>query len=1079
LTLATVFSATLPVLGQASGTILGRVTDQTGAVVPGATVTAIQIETQVVQSAVTGGSGTFAIPNLAVGTYDVRVQASGFAPDNVTGITLDVSQERNLEFRLAPAGTTAKVEVTASAPLINTTNPTLAGLVTEKQVDSLPLNGRSIQNLVLLQPGMAQDTGSMGWLAPQWIGNGNRGETEQITLDGADATDIEMGTVQFWNFNLDAIAEFKVLQSNYSAEYGQGGGTITQMVSKSGSNQFHGSAFEFIRNSALDTRNYFSTIVPPFQRNEFGATLGGPIIRRKTFFFGEYAGFRQLLGEPTIIPVPTAGERTGLITIDSNQYQVPLNSVAAGVLAKYPLPNQPNGLYGPSTLNTNFKEPFNTNQFSVRIDHHISDHDYLFGRATYANNEQKDTDPVAAIESPTYSGVNFNNPRNYALSETHTFTDHLINTAILAVNRQIEGSQPPFQGYNQTTFADGSLANWGPDTFTAKYINTYWDPSDRVAWSKGRHLLNFGIEYRYGFDNGLVGTVPNGAYTFNSGTSLPEAIPSTTGGPTIPAGTASPSGLVSMMEGAATTYSRYRGLPGFSSSTGLNTPIGMRYWHFASYFQDDYKVTPKLTLNLGLRYEYASVPYEINKRLAGVADSGSLIGNFVLNPQPLYQPDRLNLAPRLGFAFAATNRTVVRGGFAVFTNMIPAIYPDQAIGNVPVESLSYLINPVYSLTPQETSLPPLESTSGVVLPPDGNTKLIPANTPVNLAPLAALIGPLSGYWVSNQLKNGYTLSGNLTVEERLPADMALQVSYVTSNAMNLFNAAYPNAYNGAETTYTPYTNVTAGLGEFVLTKNQGISHYNALQIQARKISPLHGLQYQANYTWASDLTDSDAVWSAPGTSGGVTLNNPTCISCEYAKASYNLRQRFIANFSYSVPGGWGFVPSVISRGWQMLGIFSAQTGFPFTVVGPVGTLQYGFDSLNGVGARPFIVKPTTRSPSGTPQYFSSDVINNTSSYFSSPQTFSPNLNASVQVAPGNLPRNTFTGPSWWNADYSLLKDTHLTERLNMQFRAEFFNIFNHPTFATPTSTIGNGSFGLSTATQSTERQIQFAVRLIF
>jgi hypothetical protein len=290
----------------------------------------------------------------------------------------------------------------------------------------------------MLQPGMAQDVGQMGWLAPQWISNGNRGETEVATLDGADATDAEMGTVQFWNFNLDAIAEFKVQQGNYSAEFGQGGGSITQIVSKAGTNQFHGSAFEFIRNNALDTHNYFSTVVPPFQRNEFGATIGGPILKGKTFFFGEYAGFRQLLGEPTVISVPTTAERTGLVTIGSNQYQVPLNSVASSILGKYPLPNQPSGSYGANTLTFNFKEPLDVNQYSVRIDHHISDHDYLFGRASYINNEQKETDPTAAIEDPSFSATNFNNPRNFALSETHTFTDALINTFLFAVNRQVE-----------------------------------------------------------------------------------------------------------------------------------------------------------------------------------------------------------------------------------------------------------------------------------------------------------------------------------------------------------------------------------------------------------------------------------------------------------------------------------------------------------------------------------------------------------------------------------------------------------------------------------------------------------------
>lgn len=1077
----TFFFFPIQLLAQARGTIVGTVTDQSGAVVAQAKVTATQQGTQIVQTAVTSEAGVFALPNLAVGTYDLRVEAAGFAPNVVTGITLDVSQERNLEFKLALAGQAVTAIVTTDAPLINTTNATLAGLVTEQQVVSLPLNGRSIQNLVMLQPGMAPDVGQMGWLAPQWISNGNRGETEVATLDGADATDAEMGTVQFWNFNLDAIAEFKVQQGNYSAEYGQGGGSITQIVTKAGTNQFHGSVFEFIRNSALDTHNYFSRIVPPFQRNEFGGTIGGPILRDRTFFFGQYAGFRQRLGEPTVISVPTAAERNGIITLNNNQYQVPLNPTAAAILGKYPLPNQPNGTYGANTLNFNFKEPLNVDQFSVRIDHHISDKDYIFGRASYINNKQEETDPVAAIEDPSFSSANFNEPRNYAISETHTFSPALINTFLFAVNRQIEGSVPPSQAYTQSIFTDGSLANWGPDTFITKYVETYYNTSNKVSWSLGKHLFSFGFEYRYGQDNGIgvAGIGPNGQYSFSPGTTLPEAIPSTTGGAPIPAGSASPSGLVSMMEGVAVTYGRTVGVPGFGPVGGGETHWGLRLFHLAAYIQDDYKITPRLTANLGLRYEFGSVPYEIENRLGGITEVGPLAGHFVLSPQPLYPSQKVNFAPRLGAAYSISNQTVIRGGVAVFTNIIPTVYPDQAAVDFPIAGLSYLTNPVYSLTPQPVSLPALESTSGVIMPPGGNTKNIPANTPVNLAPIAALIGPVSGFWGSNQLKNGFTATGNLTIEQKLPEDMALQVSYVTSNAYDLYNAAYPNAYTGAESTYTPYTNVTPGLGEFQLSKNQGISHYNGLQIQARKISPLHGLQYQANYTWASVLTDSDSVFSGSGVSGGISLNNPTCIRCEYARASFGVKQRFSANFSYDIPGRWGFVPSVISSGWQVLGIYSAQTGFPFTVATSVGTAQYGFDSLNGVGTRPFLLKSATRAPGGTPQYFSNDVINNYSEYFGSPQVFNANLNANVQTAPGDLPRNIYTGPSWWNADASLLKDTALFEGLKMQFRAEFFNVFNHPTFATPTSVIGNGSFGQSTATQTPERQIQFGLRLMF
>ena len=549
--------ASVRLWSQAVGAIVGTVSDPTGAVVAQARITAIREDTKVAQSTVTSNSGTFVIPNLTVGTYTVQVEAGGFVSKIITGITLDVSQQRNLDFRLATAGTVETTVVTATPPLINTTDGSLAGLVSEKQVESLPLNGRSIQNLVMLQPGMAQDSGSMGWLSPQWISNGNRGETAVATLDGSDATDAEMGTVQFWNFNLDAIAEFKVQQANYSAEFGQGGGSITQIVSKSGTNRFHGSAFEFIRNSVFDAANYFSsTGVSPFQRNEFGATFGGPIIRNKTFFFVEYAGYRQRLGEPTIMLVPTAAQRTGATMINGYQYQVPLSPTASQILNKYPLPNQPSGLYGDNTFNSIFKQPTDDDQYSIRIDHKISEKDSVFGRVSYINNSQKEVDPVAALEDPSFSAENINNPRNFAISETHIFSPALINNFTFTVNRQIEGSTPPSQEYTQTTTSDGSLAKWGPDTFITKYVETYYIVSDKVAWNWGRQFFTIGGDYRYGQDNGfgVTSAGPNGQYTFNAGTPLTVDIPSTNGGPTILAGTGSPSGLVSIMAGNAASF---------------------------------------------------------------------------------------------------------------------------------------------------------------------------------------------------------------------------------------------------------------------------------------------------------------------------------------------------------------------------------------------------------------------------------------------------------------------------------------------------------------------------------------------
>jgi hypothetical protein len=1092
---ALAFIAPRPATAQAVGAIVGTVADPSGSVIPHARVTATRVDTHVSQSTVSTSAGTYAIPNLPVGTYTVTVESAGFQTGTVQGITLDVSQQREVDFKLTVAGVNQTVEVSTAPPLVNTTDGSLAGLVSEKQVQTLPLNGRSIQNLVMLQPGMAQDTGSMGWLAPQWISNGNRGETSVATLDGADASDAEMGTVQFWNFNLDAIAEFKVQQNNYSAQYGQGGGTITQIVSKSGTNSFHGSAFEFIRNSAFDARNYFSPdAVPPFQRNEFGATFGGPIKKDKTFFFGQYAGFRQRLGEPTNMSVPTTDERQGIVTIPgtsttpADTLQVPLNSVAQQILNKYPLPNNPNGVFGANTYTAQFKQPTDTNQFSVRVDHRFSDKDSLFARASYINNGQKEVDAIAALENPSFSSQNFNNPRNYSINETHVFTPTLVNSFTFTLNRQIEGSLPPTQAFTQTQFSDGSLSSWGPDTFITKYVETYFTPDDVVTWNKGRHLLTMGATFRRGRDNGfgVTGQGPNGVFNFNPGTLLTVTVPSTSGGASYGVGTAnptSPNSLVSMMAGDPFSYARATTIPGFGPPGGGGAEWGLREWHISAFVQDDLKLTQRLTVNLGARYEYNSVPWEVGSRLGGVVDHGSLFGHFVINPNPLYKSDYANLVPRLGIAYKATSKTVVRGGFGIFTNLIPTVYPDQAAVNFPLATLSFLPNATYSLTPLPVSLPPLTSLSGTVMPPNGNTKLIPANTPVNLAPYTPIIGAIGGDYPSDQLKNGYTMTGNVTIEQELPAGMVLQTSYVIDKGVNLYNSRYPNGFNGAQPQFTPYAQITPGLGELQIFYNDGKSNYNALQIQARKSSPSHGLQFQASYTWGKDMTNADAVWSAPGASGGVTQNNPTCISCEYARASYSVAQRVVANFTYDVPlAHFAALPKRLSQGWQVLGIFNAQSGFPFTVVSSNGT-EYGFDSLNGVGARPFFLKQPTFNTSGGPQFFSADVIGVAppGQPASAPNGIGTGFFDLPTAVPGNLGRNTFTGPGWWNCDMSLIKDTHITESKMVEFRAELFNIFNHPAFATPNSTLGGSGFGVSTSTVTAdpERQIQFGLRFVF
>lgn len=1110
---ALAFFLPLPTRAQGVGEVVGTVTDPTGAVIPNAKVTATRVDTHVSQSTVTTSAGTYTIPRLPVGTYTVTAEATGFQKGTADGITLDVSQQREVNFKLALAGIASTVEVTAAPPLMNTTNGSIAGLVSEDQVQDLPLNGRDISGLVMLQPGMAQDTGSMGWMGPQWISNGNRGETLVGTLDDADVSDAEMGTIQFTNFNLDAIAEFKIQQNNYSAQYGQGAGTITQIVTKSGTNEFHGSAFEFVRNSVFDSRNFFNNqpgaTVPPFRRNEFGGTFGGPVKKDKTFFFAEYAGLRQRLGEPNIVTVPTADEKNGIVTIPDpvinpsnpppDVLQVPLNPVAQSILNKYPAAN-----VGANTLNFTFSQPTNNDQFSGRLDHHFSETDNIFARVSWANNVAKETDAWAALlGGSNFATSNIGDARNYALSETHLFSPTLLNNFTFTLNRGIEGvpEAPAEANTTATSFLDGSIQGWGPDTFETKYVVTLFDYKDNVSWTRGRQSLNLGGEFRREWDNGtgVTSIGPSGIYAFNAGTPLTATIPSTNGGTPLAAGSPSPSGLISFMEGDDFQYGRATTVPGYGPAGGGSVWWGLRRWTLAGFAQDDIKAPRKLTLNLGLRYEYASVPWEVGNRLSGPADYGSLYGSFVVNPQPLWQPDYVSgdFGPRFGLALDLGNNTILRGGFGIFTNMIPTIYPDQALVNFPVSSLNFLNNAPYSLTPLPVSLPPLTSTAGQVLAANGNTKTVPPNTPVNILPYANILGPLGGDYPSDRMRNGYTITGNFTLEHQFAGGVDVQASYVANNGVSLYDQTYPNGFSGG--TYAPYSQITPGLGELQVFYNGAYSSYNALQVQARKISQAHGMQFQASYTWAKDMTDADAVWSSGWVSGGISQNNPQCIKCEYAPASYSIAQRFVANFVYDLHfGQWQAfqrLPRRLTDGWRMLGIVTAQSGFPFTVATPFGTLQYGFDSFDGIGTRPFSLRrPTLGAKSGgSPQFFSDSVIGADGTACGTPGFncggvgtgyFGMNLitlpdGSQVMATPGNLGRNTFTGPSWSNLDFSIHKDTQITESKMLQFRAEFFNVLNQATFGTPNEILGDPFFGVSTSTATAERQIQFGLRLVF
>ena len=439
-------------------------------------------------------------------------------------------------------------------------------------------------------------------------------------------------------------------------------------------------------------------------------------------------------------------------------------------------------------------------------------------------------------------------------------------------------------------------------------------------------------------------------------------------------------------------------------------------------------------------------------------------------------------------AYKLTNHTVLRGGWGIFTNLIPTVFPDQAAVGFPFASFSSVQHPTYSLTPLSVAgLPNVVDLQGNILPPNGDTKRIKPNTPVNLAPIANFFGsPIVINLTSLHLRNGYTMSGNFTVEQELPGEITLQAGYVSNNAVGLYASEWPNAYTGADASLTPFTNINPGLGEFQLTDNHAHSTYNSLQAVFRKVSRRHGLQFQVSYTWSKALDNASTVWNASVPNGALLQNNPTCWSCEKGPAGFDVPQILAANLIYQIPldtwGGFTRLPKKLTQGWGITAIVRAQSGFPFTVTSPYGTKRYGTDTYTGFQpTRPDLVQtPTLRSGGHTEEQFFSDAVvadgvNIGQQFFATPGGA---VNG-IQDHPGNLGRNTFRAPSFSNADLSIVKDTKITETCGIQFRSEFFNLLNQHAFQSPEAVLGNPGFGRSTATDLPERQIQLALRFIF
>ena len=1094
--------------------LTGTVADPNGAVVAGATVTVTNLGTGKTVETQTGPEGSYTIPGLPPGSYKVDVKQSGFKTVSQQ-ITLQTQQVAVLNPVLQIGNVTENVTVTSDVPLVEAGSSNISEVVIGQQITELPLNGRNITQLATLVPGVTR-----GVASGQATGAGNQAETfrynntggaslsvnglrpqnNNFLLDGVDNNESLVNTIIFFP-PAEAIQEFRVDTSVAPAEFGRAGGGVVNSSYRSGSNQLHGSGFYFLRNDNLDAKPYF--VRGPkaeFKRHQFGASIGGPIIKDKLFFFGDYQGLRQYLPlgqDRATVPTPLMrqGDFSELLALSTPiQLTDPItglplagNLIPAGeiiapgqaYLNAYPQPNVlgSNSLCG--QVNTNgvcIKQNYVTQRtqiqkfddFDVRIDYNLTQHDSLFGRYSYGKEKETTSSRLPALPAGFGSGVQSNKPRAVVLGETHTFGSSLINEFRFGWVKTEFGYTPPFNDTPvsanlgipnaNTTSVLGGGALIGGFNDQLEYTGDYgpyivpeqtFQFSDSVSLVKGNHTLKFGATVLRRQVNLFRPFAGKGFFfLFGNGQS-----PSPTG------------------------YEVSDVLAGFVNNYQVGPVLGFshtRNWETGYYAQDDWRVTRRLTLNLGIRYDLYTWPLETNNLQANFDPTGACLANPLVPctaghlliagqngaSESLIPTDKNNWAPRIGFAYDAfgNGKTILRGGFGIFYFLDRGGIDNQLAQNPPYQGLSqfnytdgFRIN-LQGRAPDGTSDPTLAGT--IALPGKGPIAVDP-NNPTNVSVISYPQGD----------RNSYAEQWNVQVQRELDANTSMSLGYVGVHGVKLqtlfnLNRQYYNQPSGSR----QFPN----LGNVNTNITEGSSSYNSLQAQLeRRLS--RGIQFNASYTWSHTIDDS------PGTLDRLPYNQQDHFDYfnwkkERGNSNLDIRHRFILSSLVELPFGRGKmignnfngIEEAVLGGWKINPILTLQSGLPFDIT----------DTSSSPVTRPDLAGPLNQL-NKTTEWF------DTAAFVHPPTvTFGPNN--TVYLRPGTSPRNPFTGPARKTLDLSLSKNFKVTERFNTEFRAEFYNVTNTPQFDQPNADFNGGSFGQVTNTLlNTERQIEFALRITF
>ena len=1062
---ALLMAAPTALWAQATGQINGVVTDASGAVLPGVTVEATNTGTSAVRTAVTGADGLYTVPLLQPGVYDVKATLSGFRVALQEGVRVTVTETSRVAFQMEVGQVSETVTVVAQANLVETANATRGIVIDQQKVVDLPLNGRNFTQLGTLIPGVVAPPsglgGQTGDATPGGFGNatggfnvnGMRNQSNNFLMDGATNNDT-FNTGFVLRPPPDAIQEFKILTHAFGAEYGRNAGSVVNVVTKSGSNTLSGAAWEFNRDDKLQARNFFAPgnqPKPELKQNQFGLAVGGPIVKNRVFGFGYYEGYRNDAGITNNVVVLSEAQRAGnfgattirdpLTGLPFPGNTIPANRIspaAARLLSEFvPLPNSAGNRYIVSPTVNDVRD-----QFGARFDYQASEKQSLLLRYMRSDTERLTPKVIAPVDQRATATL-----QDVMVSHNYVVKSNVINQARVSVNRisanpaVTSGLSPRDYGINFANtnplaaglpsiavagfFGGGALAlGDGQQPFVSR-VNHVWQAADDLTWIAGRHSLKFGVDVRREAMNIAFINRPNGDLTFNGGFT----------------GNAAADFLL--------------GLPSQARATTTQAIQDGSGWLFAGYVQDDFRVTPQLTVNLGLRYELPTPFIDKNDAITGFhtgqqstvfpnAPVGLVYAGDAGVPRGIVPTDKNNVAPRVSLAWDpfGDGKTSVRSAFGVFYD---------------------------ALAGQGDFFQ-----SGVLSPPF--TPLVELNTPtpITLAdPLAAVAGPPNPFpanltvigW-GDEFKSPYAYHFNLGVQRQVARNLGAEVSYVGSRGYNLpmFLEVNPGVYTPGQTTRGARLMPAYSLVRPTFSAAQ--SWYDSLQTSLRLL-PTRGVNLLASYTLGK-ATDHVSGLNIGGESRpvlpviqGDEASIERALAAEKGPALFDARHRFVLSFGYELPRLEGSAPAVraLAGGWQLNGIYQAQSGFPLSVN------QGGVLDIRYQTSRPDVTCDPNAGPKTTAQYFDTSCF-----------TVLPLAETGTRF--GNAGRNSVRGPGFQRTDLSVFKNFDFAGRHRVQARVEAFNVLNQARFLQPNGTIGTAPFGQITAAED-GRIIQLAVKYSF